>query len=137
MKIIALLLCSIIAFAEEIPSYMKDGTIIMTLKDGKKYTFSTNEYKVVRRGSNKKKQDAAPSKKEESPVAQNKNRVRVMGGFGPAKLETTKNSDSATVRLKNDKVGGIGYDRLITDRVSIGGQAQSNGTYLFNIGLDF
>ena len=37
--------------AEEIPRYLKDGEIIVKLKNGKTYTYSTNEYKVVKRGN--------------------------------------------------------------------------------------
>lgn len=40
-----------LAHAETAPEYMKDAVITVKTKDGKEYTFSGNEYKVVKRES--------------------------------------------------------------------------------------
>lgn len=67
-----------------------------------------------------------------------KNRVRLLGGYGPEEVEVNKKSSShATLDEDKGLVLGLGYDRLLDDRWSIGGQIQTNETYLLNIGLDF
>lgn len=120
----------------DMPAYLKDGTITVTLKNGKTYTFSTNEYMVVKRGAKK----PAPALEQLATAMKpepRRNRVRVLGGVGPNGLETTRSASQATVTTTSGAVGGIGYDRLITDEVSVGGAALNNETYLLNIGLDF
>jgi hypothetical protein len=37
----------------------------------------------------------------------------------------------------DSKSGGIGYDRLLNEAVSIGAQVLSNGTMVLSLGLDF
>lgn len=125
---------ALIAKAEEIPDYMKDGEIVVTLKDGRKYTFSTNEWKVVRRGSKAKEQ---PARLAETPET-NRNRIRVLGGVGPSGgLNISSTPSSATISTDSGAVLGVGYDRLINDKLSVGGQIQTNDTVLINVGVDF
>jgi hypothetical protein len=133
LMIILALLFSVNTIADDVPDYMKDGVITVTLKDGKQYTFSTNTHKVVVRGS-KAVRPTLVKAAEERP----KNRVRLLGGYGPSgELNTTQNSSSVTVKTDSSAVGGVGYDRLLTDKLSIGGQIQTNETVLINLGFDF
>lgn len=121
------------AHEEVIPDYLKDGVITVTLKSGKEYKFSTNTHKVVVRGH--KHEAPAQALAKEAPL---RNRIRVLGGSAPSgELTTSKTSSSATIKTDNDAVVGVGYDRLITDKLSVGGQIQSNDTVLINVGLDF
>jgi len=142
-KLIVLALCSMVALAEEIPDYMRDGVITVTLKSGKVYTYSTNEWKVVRRGTSPKAkpvEEANPSDNvSRAPAVEtHKNRIRVMGGYGPTnRLEVSRDASGAVVKTKLGAVGGIGYDRLVTDKIFLGGQALTNETLLLNIGLDY
>ena len=137
-----LVLFSFTALAEEIPAYMRDGEIVVTLKNGKVYKYSTNEWKVVRRGTSPKAKpiEDAPKKemaKEDAPNAL-KNRFRLLGGYGlTGRLQTVKDANSVEVSNKFGAVGGIGYDRLLTKKISAGATLLNNETYLLNIGLDY
>ena len=132
---IMLALLSTQVIAEEVPVAMKDGVIVVTLKSGKQYTYSLNEYKVVRRGKADGVQKSLSSKS--GAAAQYKNRVRVLGGIGPTDIGVTNNGSTVIVKSTNGAVGGLGYDRMVSERISIGGQALTNGTYLLDLGLDF
>ena len=143
-KLMILMLLSIPAMAaEEIPAYMKDGTITVTLKSGKTYTYSLNEYKVVKRGSGLPAGHEAIVELHKKVVElsenqQKKNRVRLMGGYGPSgKLESSVGASSATVKTETGVIGGVGYDRMLNKDISVGGQVQTNKTILLNVGKDF
>jgi hypothetical protein len=116
------------------PSYLKDGKIVVTLKNGKSYEFSTNEYKVVRRGTGKKSDKKAQPAQEEEP---SQNRVRLMGGVGPNGFKTSVSPGLAHVETSYGVVGGLGYDRKLGKKYSINGSAYTNGTFSLGLGLDF
>jgi hypothetical protein len=130
----------------EVPKMFVDSKIVVTLKDGKQFTFDGNEWMVVRRKAKKSIAILAPKNesKKENKVAKseekdnkNKNRIRLMGGIGPSGFDTTKRRNSVEVETTEDILGGVGYDRLITEEWSLGGQVLSNGTYTIGLGLDF
>jgi len=134
------------AYAQEVPSYLKDATITVTLKNGKTYSYSANEYFVAKRGQKKSESSSPlgpvasePAQKASQPVAssQNKNRIRAFGGVGPTGFSSSSNGSSLSVQTKSGAVGGVGYDRMVSDKVSVGGQAISNGTVTIGVGLDF
>lgn len=153
MKLIitTLLMFSSLSFAEEIevPKLFRDSKITVTLKNGETYNFDGNKYMVVRRKAkvniaavlveeNKKEKPVIlkeEKKKESSEL--NKNRVRLMAGVGPSGFTTKRKGDKVTVRTDEDELVGIGYDRLLDDTLSLNGQALSNGTLMFGLGLDF
>lgn len=134
-------LFSIVAFAEEVPAYMKDGVITVKLKNGKEYTYSTNEWKVVRRGTSKPKEvlkEAEQAPKVAEAPKPLKNRFRLLGGYGyTGGLKVTKDATSAEITPKKGFVGGVGYDRLLTDKISGGATVLSNDSLLLNLGLDY
>ena len=70
-------------------------------------------------------------------IKPNKNRLRLLGGYGPTGVELNKESHKASIEEDKGLVLGLGYDRLLTDRFSVGGQIQTNETYLLNVGWDF
>jgi hypothetical protein len=126
----------------EVPKHMRDGKIVVTLKDGKSYEFSTNEYMVVRRKAKSKPVAVAPVsqvavEKVKEPKPLNRNRVRLLGSYAPSGFNYSITGDTLTVRSTNGGVVGLGYDRLIGDRFSLGGAILTNGTYLLNAGVDF
>lgn len=141
-KLLLLSLLSLSSFAQEAPpQWMKDGVITVKLKDGKEYKFSTNEFKVVKRGS-KTKQEAAPqvtpvaSAPTKTPAAK-PNRLMVHGGVGFDGLSTKVNSNDVVVKEKREPVFGLSYQRLVVDDVSFGASIFTNETFLLGVGKDF
>jgi hypothetical protein len=45
--------------------------------------------------------------------------------------------DTVEVTAEKGGVAGFGYDRLLDEDVSVGGQVLSNGTATLNLGFDF
>lgn len=67
-----------------------------------------------------------------------KNRVSLMGGQGPKYgLQRSVEPGKVTVESNSGLIGGAQYQRLLTDKVSVGAQVQSNESVLVNVGLDF
>ena len=140
--IIALLLgfASMVSYAEEAPAYMKDGKIVVTLKSGKTYEYSTNEWMVVRRGAKKLVPvdvAASPDQRHFAEPEHNKNRVRLMGGIGPVGLKDQQIGSRLHIETKYGLVGGLGYDRQISNKFSLGVAGYTNGTARLGVGLDF
>jgi len=121
---------------EVIPKFMKDGTITVQLKDGKKYIFSTNEYKVVRRGS-KRAEPVEQIVVAQQPDTTNRNRVQLHGGVGYKGFDTSVNSSDIVVREKRVPVFGVSYFRLLDNDASIGASIFTNGVITLGVGKDF
>ena len=62
-----------------------------------------------------------------------KNRISLLAGSGPTKVSLTPTE----VRLERGSVVGAQYQRMITEDLSVGVQAQSNETVLGSVGFDF
>jgi hypothetical protein len=123
------------------PEYLKGGTITVTLKDGKSYTFSADEYAVVKRGSEASKpsmvaEEYNPTvlivKKEEK-----KNRVTMHAGTGYYKMRDSYLSGAYTISQSRDALLGISYSRKLNEEFSIGGTIHTNETITFDVGVDF
>jgi len=136
------------ADATEVPAFMKDAVISVTLKNGKVYQFSGNTHAVVTRASSNKKKPAeivvvekeVASKQmcEESGYREQKmNRVRLFGGRGPDGVKADVGTTSTRVSSSHGPVGGIGYDRSLDETWNVGGQIMSNGAATLGLGLDF
>jgi hypothetical protein len=131
--------------ATQVPSYLKDAEITVRLKNGKEYKYSANTHAVVTRASSNKKKPAEVIVREKVVIKERivevakptKNRVRLVGGRGPDGLDTDRKSDSVEISTRKGNVGGIGYDRLLDDKISVGAQIMSNGTSTLGLGLDF
>jgi hypothetical protein len=120
---------------EEIPAYLKDSVITVKLKDGKEYTFSGNEYKVVKRGAKK----AEPQAQVQVIVnhVRPRNRLTVHGGVGFDGLNTTNSGNSVTVKQAKEPVFGISLSRDFDYGFSLTGTALTNQTFLIGVGQDF
>jgi hypothetical protein len=66
--------------------------------------------------------------------ARKKNRISLLGGVGPTQLEQPSQN---TVNLVKGPVGGIMYQRSMTESFNLGVQVQTNQTVLGSVGLDF
>jgi len=137
-----------LADATEVPVYMKDAVIIVILKDGKEYKFSGNTHAVVLRASSNKLKPAVIVEKvvevdklvevcSEPAKELHKNRIRAMIGAGPTGLKTVTDRSTIKVTPKFGPLGGIGYDRLLDEDISVNGQILTNGTATLGLGLDF
>lgn len=130
--------------AEEVPPYLKDGRILVMTNSGKVYEFSANEWKVVpRRFGNYEVEDRDDSNhlqydnEDDNLQAAGPNRIRGIVGVGPTALK--RSQDGNVVRVEQDRgmVAGVGYDRQLTRRWSLGVQAFTNHTYTLGVGYDF
>jgi len=144
-KLIAfvLLLIPSISWAFDGPKYLEDSTITVTLKSGKEYKFSGNEWMVVRRHL-----AVCPVSGESGPAPElkvtvhnsypeYKNRVRLLGGVGPNGFDDKSSSTSLTVGTTDGMLGGVGYDRMLDKHWSVGAQVFTNRTYTLGVGFDF
>lgn len=122
------------------PAYLKGATITVRLADGKESTVPAEKFKVVAR-----KQQFLVNKTKEtnsttciSEAEAKKNRISLLAGKGSqAGLNRTTNGDTVTVETKVGLLGGAAYQRLLTDKFSVGIQAQTNKSLLLDVGLDF
>lgn len=145
MKYLTLLLFLISSsvFAYPVPKELVDGEITVRTRDGREYKFSSNEYKVVKRGAVK------PAPVVFAPVINNvkvvvtykkpeelKNRFTLLVGVGPSgKLFQDYYEDRVKISTKQVPLFGISYDRKFED-LSLRGTFLTNKTYLFGLGFD-
>ena len=133
------LLFTVSAMAE-MPAFLKGGTVVVTLKNGKTFTYKSEEMAVVKRANMQLPIVKATVKalKEERIVPNKKNRIYVLGGFGSTnKLEASTNGSTYEIKQKQGAVGGIGYQRKISQKLNVGVQVQTNGTSSLSVGTDF
>ena len=123
----------------DVPSHLKGATITVRLADGKETTVPAEQFKVVPR-----KQQFVTTKTEVITMKTcttndpRKNRVSLLGGQGTKSGLTTSGSASVVeVESRTGLVGGAQYQRMLGERLSIGGQLQSNKTGSVLLGLDF
>jgi hypothetical protein len=120
----------------DVPSHLKGATIIVRQADGRETSVPAEKFKVVPR----QQQFIVTKTKQVDKLVcgPDKNRVSLLAGNGPKEgLDRSNNGSTVTVESRTGAVGGLQYQRLITDRISIGGQIQSNESALINVGLDF
>lgn len=141
--IVLMSLLSMSAYAE-MPKYLKGATVTVTLKNGKTYTFKSEEHAVVPRNQMTKPTEIKMARKiikqvEQKKLVKNKkNRVYILGGVGnTGSLETSTNGSTYETKNKRGVVGGVGYQRKINQDVNVGVQVQTNGTTSLSIGTDF
>lgn len=125
----------------DVPSHLKGATIIVRLADGRESSVPAEMFKVVPR-----KQQFVTTEVEKLEVATctvtdrspRKNRVSLLGGHGAQTgITSTQNGAIAEVESNVGLVGGAQYQRMLTERWSIGVQGQTNKTGSVMIGLDF
>ena len=132
--------------AEEIPDYLKEGEITVKLKNGKTYTYSTNEYKVVKRG-NPVLLGASPvtvsesSKKGVESENQKKKSKHIISGeisrSFSGRLNTSTYSNETEIEVRKRTGVGIMYQYNFVDNLYLGGRIDSNGGVGINLGLGF
>lgn len=119
----------------DMPSYLKDATVAVTLKSGKTYTYRAEDMAVVKRSSMKLPivKQVFQAINDKKLILNRKNRVYLLAGLGSTgKLHATTDGS----RQRKGVIGGIGYQRRVDD-VSVGIQTQDNGTTSVTFGKDF
>lgn len=128
----------IIKKKESTPKVFKDSKIKRKLKDGSTQEFDGDKFKIVPRiGYKRVVKTKTVIEKVVEKTKINKNRFKVLAGSAPKGLETTQTPSGAVVEEDRGLVLGLGYDRLVTEKVSLGAQVQTNRTIMLSIGLDF
>ena len=137
------------AFASETPDYLKDGTITVTLENGKQYTFSANGYMVAKRGSKKieVKPELAEVKSEmaeqKTPKASNSEPKRlkhIVSGEvlrSNSGLETSIGANEVNVKSKKDLGLGLQYQYNFHGDLYLGGRVDTNGGAGVSLGVGF
>jgi len=77
---------------------------------------------------------ANESAQAEKSSASKKNRIRGLFGIGP---NNELNHNANTISINRGAVGGIGYERKVSDEVALGVEAHTNGNLLLSVGFDF
>lgn len=123
----------------DVPNHLKGATVCVRLADGKESCVPAEKFKVVPR-----QQQFIVTKTEKSKVTvcsvkeYEKNRVSALIGKGPTGALTHSTSDITTsVQSEDSAVGGVQYQRMMNDKLSLGVQGQTNGTVSAILGVDF
>lgn len=115
------------------PKPFDDSSIKRKLKNGSIQSFDGNRYKIVPRTSKSSKK---LNKSVSKPISKvRKNRISLLVGSAPKAKIYTPAVDTAKVESK--LAIGLQYQRLITEKVSLGVQIQSNESAFGSVGLDF
>lgn len=131
----------------DVPNHLKGAKIIVRLADGRESEVPAEKFKVVPRLQQYLVTKVSKSTVRSCITAADKerNRVSALVGFGPTGHldRSSGNGTTATVEADRGFVGGVMYQRLLTDRLSIGIQGQGHDasrkdkTGLGVIGYDF
>lgn len=135
--IILLTMFAVVAQAEEMPKYLKDGVITVTLKNGKTYTYSANEYKVVRRGAKAVPVQVSDSKPAPMPEAkaEHKNRISVVVGYGlNGRLKDSNTASTVDVEQRKGVVGGVVLQHDLNKDYHIMGGTMTNTPIFLGVG---
>lgn len=142
MKIIFLVwafLVTGIAYSFPVPQELKDGTITVTTKDGKTYTFSENNWKVVSRTVKVKKSvtKPVPNVVVTTRVKTPENSIFAIVGAGKTKIESSEVvNGEVTIDHEYEPVYGIRYVRS-KDVYSMSIDYLSNKTATVGLGYSF
>ncbi len=124
---------------KSVPNYLKGATITVRLANGKETSVPAERFKVVPR-----KQQFVVNEVDTNTVttctndAPKSNRVSALAGYGTRSgLESSSTATSVDVGNVVGFVGGIQYQRMLSDRLSVGAQMQNNNTNSLLLGLDF
>lgn len=124
----------------DVPGHLKGATITITLADGSSSVVPAEKFKVVARKQQRiliqtyTKQVITCNKDGSSK----KNILSGVVGHGiTSGMDKDKLGNKTEVSTKEGVVGGLQYQRKITDSIVIGVQGQTNGTGSGIIGLEF
>lgn len=153
LLIIALTILTIPAFAVgPAPEALKGGVITVTLKDGKVYTFSSDEYAVVKRGVEgntvseaELKQTAKNAFEAGKMVSEgktrstqvNKNIISVGVVRSQNGLDYTHDATTHVISTQYEIGASLMYQRNFFKDLYLGGRVDTNSGAEVNLGLGF
>jgi hypothetical protein len=122
----------------DVPKHLVGATICVKQADGRESCVPAEKFKVVPR----LQQFVITRTKQQSITMcyADKNRLSLLAGKGPKNslsVDKSQAPDKVSVENEYGGVGGLQYQRLVTERVSVGAQVQTNESVLLNIGLEF
>ena len=140
---LSLLLFSVSALAQ--PKYLEGATVTVTLKNGKKYKYTSSEYAVVPRQNlqlNALKVagfDTLHKKIVKKELVENrKNRVFGLVGRGlTGDIKVSTNGSRYELEQEERTVLGVGYQRSLTEEFNLGIIIQDNKNTSLSLGIDF
>jgi hypothetical protein len=128
---------------EDMPEYLKDSKITVTLKNGKQHTFDGNHWKVVRRGVKEAPKTVHVINEvnkvtvaEEVPV-KDKNTIVLQAGVGYRGLNTSKSGSYHLVEDKLVPVLGLTYCRDVNFKLAPCATATTHETFMFGVKYGF
>jgi len=145
-KIITLAIFLLSMSTLALPKHLKGAHVTVTLKNGKKYTYTSEEMAVVKRETtgqlataHKTIKRVYRALKHKKIVSNKRNRIYILGGIGNSgKLKTKTDGSSYKTEIKQGGVFGVGIQRKINDGdYNVGVQVQNNGTTSLTFGTDF
>lgn len=122
-----------------VPSHLRGATITVTLANGRTSVVPAEKFKVVPRKQERVvTKVSTTTKKTCKDLTDSKNRISLLAGSGTKAGLTRRNLTGRTrVETETGAVGGLQYQRSLTDKISVGVQGQTNETGSLMIGLDF
>lgn len=138
-------------FAQEMPTYMKGGVIVVTLKDGKSYKFAAETYAVVKRDAKSKPtfccvsgssshssvvEATAPSSSQ-GPASSKKNILSLGLVHSNHGFDVSNNGNTVDVEQKKAFAGSVMYQRQVKDNLYVGGRLDAHGSKEVNAGFAF
>lgn len=123
----------------DVPSHLKGAIIIVILADGRKSAVPAEQFKLVPRKQQRiVTKVATNTTKLCQQSAEYKNRISLLAGRGTKSgLDKSVSSSKVDIESRIGAVGGLQYQRLLTEKISVGVQGQTNNTGSLMIGLDF
>lgn len=125
----------------DVPKHLEGAVIIVKLKDGRESIVSAENFKVVPRVQQfivtRTQQEINNNCVIDSSE---KNRLSLLAGEGPKNklnVNVSNYPNEVDVSSRYGIVGGLQYQRKVTDKVSLGLQGQTNNGALVLIGVDF
>ena len=124
------------------PKELEGGVITVTLKDGKVYTFSSDEYAVVKRGQEPELILEAEEESEKVLVAVpdlpvHRNIISIGVIHSQNGFNVGSNPSVVSVETKEQLGGQLQYQRRMDKRVYVGGQIDTNGGVGASMGVGF
>lgn len=128
-----------IVINKDVPSHLKGAKIIVELANGQRSEVPAEQFKVVPRKQERLISRVKDRITETCIESKNSlNRVMILGGYGAKEgIDRTNKTTSTKLESNVGVVGGLQYQRLLNEQISVGVQGQTNQTGSLMIGLDF
>jgi hypothetical protein len=125
------------------PKELQGGVITVTLADGKVYTFSSDEYAVVKRGTEDKVftisegDSIAKIHYNAGKEAQSRNILSLGAVRSKRGLDIKETASTVDVETRSKLGASIQYQRRIKDNKYLGGRVDTNNGVEVNVGIGF